>query len=76
MTSESFRVMYVWSGILRSFTNVCKIKKDTTRLLCVVLLAVAETQVTGSLIHFGTYPDTVRCFASGPFPVKVNPPAH
>lgn len=30
MTSDSFRVIYVWSGILRSFTNVCKIEKKTT----------------------------------------------
>lgn len=33
MTSDSFRVIYVWSGILRSFTNVCKTEKNKTKFI-------------------------------------------
>lgn len=53
MTSESLRVIYVCSGILRSLTNVWKKKREereTEIIFTVIYQAQLLTQVTGSLI--------------------------
>lgn len=52
MTSDSFRVIYVWSGILRSFTNVCKTEKQNKihNIHCSFANEGNDSQVTGLLI--------------------------
>lgn len=76
MTSDSFRVIYVWSGILRSFTNVCKTEKNKTKFITFTVHSLMKEmcRITGDRPSNSKHSDTVRCFASGPFPLKVNPP--